>query len=131
MTKPKETMNKPIPTSTITEQLGNCISDGQTWLTPADAGAVCLSLKLARCLDTIFETGEDLDKAAPLIGRLTALMRELKLTPLARDSSKATAEEVDSGIQYAQNYLRLVSTPSSKPKATRQKPRTNSRKPSQ
>lgn len=128
MTKPKETMTKPIPASTITEELGNCIIQGQQWLTPADAGAVCLALKLAGVIDRILDGGQDLDKLAALAGRLVGVMKELKLTPLARDASKASPEEVDNGNKYAQSYLRLVSPENSKPKTTGTKPRTT-RKP--
>jgi hypothetical protein len=127
-------MTKPIPADTfqiaqgsISEHLGNCISEAQKWIGPADQGAVCLSMKLAKCIDVIFDSGTDLDKAAALIGRLTVLMKELKLTPLARDASKAMAEEVDHGTAYAETYLRLVNSPNSKPKATRAKSGTSSR----
>ena len=127
MTKPIPTRTNLIPAGSISEHLGNCISEGKTWITAADSGAVCLSMKLAKCIDTIFDTGNDLDKAAALIGRLTVLMKELKLTPLARDASKAMAEEVDHGTAYAETYLRLVNAPNSKPKTTRAKSGTNSR----
>ena len=127
MTKPIPTRTNLIPVSSISEHLGNCISEGQKWITSADQGAVCLSMKLAKCIDTIFDSGTDLDKAAALIGRLTILMKELKLTPLARDASKALVEEVDHGTAYAESYLRLVNTSDSKPKTTRAKSGTNSR----
>ena len=127
MTKPIVPDTYQIPAGSISEHLGNCISEGQKWITAADQGAVCLSMKLAVCIDTIFDSGTDLDKAAALIGRLTILMKELKLTPLARDASKAMAEEVDHGTAYAESYLRLISTPNSKPKTTRAKSGTSSR----
>ena len=127
MTKPIPPSTNLIPAGSISEVLGNCISEGQKWITSADEGAVCLSMKLAKCIDTIFDTGTDLDKAAALIGRLTALMKELKLTPLARDASKASAEEVDHGTAYAETYLRLVNSPNSKPKTSRAKSGTSSR----
>lgn len=130
MTKPIPPRVGPTPSGTIYEMLGNCIIDSQKWITDADQGAVCLSLKLAKCIDTIFDTGEDLDKAAALIGRLTILMKELKLTPLSRDQSKASAEEIDHGTKYADSYLRLVKPSNNKPKTQGAKPRTNSRKPS-
>ena len=97
MTKPITPDTNQIPASTISEHLGNCILEAEKWIGPADQGAVCLSIKLAVCIDPIFDSGTDLDKAAALIGRLTTLMKELKLTPLARDASKAMAEEVDHG----------------------------------
>jgi len=130
MTAPKRPTSKPIAPSSIAEQLGNCISEGQNWLTAADAGTVCLALKLAKLIDSIIDSGTDLDKLAALIGRLGSLLRELKLTPLARDASKASAEEVDSGIEYAQTYLRLVSASDSKPKTSRAKSGTTSKRPS-
>ena len=127
MTKPIAPNTNQIPAGTISEHLGNCISDAQKWIGPADQGAVRLSMKLAKCIDTIFDSGQDLDKAAALIGRLTILMKELKLTPLARDASKAMAEEVDHGTAYAESYLRLIGSPDSKPKTTRAKSGTSSR----
>jgi len=127
MTKPIPTRTNLIPAGSISEHLGNCISEAQKWIGPADQGAVCLSMKLAKCIDTIFDSGEDLDKAAALIGRLTILMKELKLTPLARDASKALVEEVDHGTAYAESYLRLVNTSDSKSKTPRAKSGTNSR----
>lgn len=130
MTEPKQPKVITNAPNSIAAELGNCISEAQTWLTAADAGAVCLAMKLARCIDVIFDSGEDLDKLAALIGRLGSLLQQLKLTPLSRDQSKASAEEVDHGTAYAQTYLRLVSPTDSKPKASGAKPRTNSRKPS-
>ena len=127
MTKPIKTDTYQIPAGSVSEHLGNCILEAQKWIGPADQGAVCLSMKLAKCIDTIFDSGTDLDKAAALIGRLTILMKELKLTPLARDASKALVEEVDHGTAYAESYLRLVNTSDSKPKTTRAKSGTNSR----
>jgi len=127
MTKPIKTDTYQIPAGSVSEHLGNCISEAQSWIGAADQGAVCLSMKLAKVIDVIFDSGQDLDKAAALIGRLTILMKELKLTPLARDASKAMGEEVDHGKEYADTYLRLINTPNSKPKTTRAKSGTSSR----
>lgn len=96
------------------------------WITDADAGAVCLARRLAVLIDSILDSGNDLDKLASLVNRLESLVKELKLTPLARDKSTGTVEEVDSSGKYAEAYLRLVQPKDSKPTSKRANTRANS-----
>ena len=105
----------------------NSVGTKTPWITSADSAAVTLAQRLAILIDSIFDSGEDLDKLAPLIGRFDALLRELKLTPLSRDKATANTEEVQDGSKYAESYLRLVNPTNSKPKTTRTKPRTPSK----
>jgi hypothetical protein len=120
-------MTNEINKISIRDSLKDSIGLGASWITPADSAAVALAFRLARLIDSIFDSGEDLDKLAPIIGRFDALIRELKLTPLSRDKATANTEEVQDGSKYAENYLRLVNPTNSKPKTTRAKSRTSSK----
>ena len=126
MTKPKAPSVKPISPNSISENLGNSLLAASAWITGADAGTVCLARRLAVLIDSILDSGTDLDKLASLVNKLESLFKELKLTPLARDKSTGTVEEVDSSGKYAEQYLRLVSTADSKPKTKRPNTRASS-----
>ena len=126
MTKPIKTTVKPIPPGSIAEHLGNSLSAASGWITEADAGVVCLARRLAVLIDSILDSGTDLDKLASLANKLESLIKELKLTPLSRDKSQGTVEEVDSSGKYAEQYLRLVQPENSKPKPKRANTRASS-----
>lgn len=118
MTKPTSTRTKTIAPDTIATALGSAVSTGNSWITNADSAAVTTAFRLARLLDVMFDTGENVEKIAPLLGRFTALMHELKLTPLSRDRATGTADEVKDGTAYAENYLRVINAPIVQPKTT-------------
>jgi hypothetical protein len=126
VTKPIKPTLKPIPPGSIAEHLGNSLIAASGWITDADAGVVCLARRLAVLIDSILDSGTDLDKLASLANKLESLIKELKLTPLSRDKSQGTVEEVDSSGKYADQYLRLVKPENSKPKAKRANTRASS-----
>jgi hypothetical protein len=113
---------KPKPVS-IRHNLGIALSNSSQWITSADVATIAAAERLAVLLDSIYDTGEDLDKLASLLGRFEGLLKQLKLTPVARDATTGTAE-VNHGQQFAESYLRLVSAEDSKPKTRRAKPRS-------
>ena len=128
MTVKIETKTDQIKTVTVSDNLGIALANGNQWITAADTGAVAVAVRLAKCIDTIFDTGDDLDKLAGLLGRFEGLLKQLKLTPLARDNASATVEEVDNGTKYAESYLRLINTTDSNPKPKRANTGTSSKR---
>lgn len=129
MTKPTSTRTKKVAPETITDALGTAILRGQSWVTNADAAAIATAKRLARLLDSMFDTGE-IDKIAPLLGRFANLLHELKMTPLSRDKSTATTEDSKDGSEYAETYLRLLNPTNTQPKNTGSKSGPASRRPS-
>lgn len=123
-------MSDNIPTKTnleppvsVRRNLGISIANSSQWITSADVATIAAAERLAVVIDTICDTGEDLDKLAGLLGRFEGLLKQLKLTPMSREASTGTAE-VDYGNQFAESYLRLVKPEDSKPKTKQAKPRT-------
>jgi len=111
--------------------MGNSLLAASQWITEADAGAVCLAQRLAILIDAILDSGEDLDKLASLVSKLESLLKELKLTPLARDKSQGTVEEVDNSAKFNEAYLRLVEPKARKSASKRANPRTSGSRTSQ
>lgn len=119
MSKPILPSNKPISPGAIADNLGNSLLAASQWITAADAGVICLAQRLAVLIDSMLDSGTDLDKLASLIGKLESLIKELKLTPLARDKTTGTVEEVDNSAKFQDAYLRLIKPTDSKPKPKR------------
>ena len=114
-------------TVSVAHNLGISLGNAGAWVSSADTATIAAAYRLAKVIDRICDTGEDLDKLAALIGRFEGLLKQLKLTPLSRDASNGTAE-VDDGAKYAESYLRLVSAETGKPKTTRAKSGSTGRK---
>jgi len=130
VSKPIPPSVKPISPGAIADNLGNSLLAASQWITDADAGTVCLARRLAVLVDSILDSGTDLEKLASLINKLESLFKELKLTPLARDKSQATVEEVDSSAKFQDAYLRLVEPKTGKPATKRANTRASSSRPS-
>ena len=92
---------------------------------PRDAGAVAALLRLSMLLDSLFDSGESRE-IPQLLARHTQLLGELRLTPKSRAEMVAPVSEVDHGKEFAENYLRLVKTPSAVKSSQGSKPRKSS-----
>ena len=125
----KQTDTDQNRTISILANLEIAVGNASGWLSSADTAAVSVCYRLAMLIDSIFDTGTDLDKLPMLIGRFETLLKQLKLTPVARDTAK-TVDEVDTGLDYVENYLRLIKPTPSKPKSTGQKSGRTRSKPS-
>jgi hypothetical protein len=100
---------------------------GAEWLTQSDAGAVALARRLAYALDTSFNTGE-LKEVPALAARFTQILAQLHLTVETR--TQGNKEEVENGLGYVTDYLRVFQAPTSKPQLTAAKRGANSKQPS-
>jgi hypothetical protein len=114
----------------VLAQLEISIMGASGWLKECDQTALALAHRLATVIDTVCNTGEGLEQLPALAGRYVGLLKELKLTPLSRDTDSKTTESVDNGTKFAENYLRLINSPNSKPTTTRAKSGTASKRPS-
>jgi hypothetical protein len=119
-----------IAPNQVLGQLEISIMGASGWLKECDQTALALAHRLAVVIDTICNTGEGLEQLPALAGRYLGLLKELKLTPLSRDTDSKTTESVDNGTKFAENYLRLISTPNSKPTTTRAKSGAAGKRPS-
>jgi hypothetical protein len=117
--KPITPSIEPVSPGAIADKMGNSLQAASQWITDADSAAVCMAQRLAILIDAILDSGEDLDKLASLVSKFESLLKELKLTPLARDKSSSKVEEINSSEQYNEAYLRLISPTNSKPKPKR------------
>lgn len=119
-----------IAPNQVLAQLEISIMGASGWLKECDQTALALAHRLATVIDTICNTGEGLEQLPALAGRYLGLLKELKLTPLARDTDTKTVESVDNGTKFAENYLRLINSTNSKPTSTGSKSGTASKRPS-
>ena len=119
-----------IAPNQVLGQLEISIMGASGWLKECDQTALALAYRLATVIDTICNTGEGLEQLPALAGRYLGLLKELKLTPVARDTDSKTVESVDNGTKFAENYLRLINSTDSKPTSTRSKSGTTGKRPS-
>jgi hypothetical protein len=119
-----------IAPNQVLGQLEISIMGASGWLKECDQTALALAYRLATVIDTICNTGEGLEQLPALAGRYLGLLKELKLTPVARDTDTKTVESVDNGTKFAENYLRLIDSANSKPTATRAKSGAAGKRPS-
>jgi hypothetical protein len=83
------------------------------WLTQTDAGAIALTRRLAYALDTSFNLGE-LKEVTALAARFTQILAQLHLTVETR--LQGNKEEVNNGIGYVSDYLRVLEAAPTKSK---------------
>ena len=97
------------------------------WILNTDAAGVALARRLAHALDISFNTGE-LKEVPALAARFTQILAQLHLTVETR--TQGNKEEVENGLGYVTDYLRVFQAPTSKPKLELTKRGANSKQPS-
>ena len=94
----------------VFENLKIALANNGEHLTPVDVAGMALLARLAKAIDTAFDSGETPELVA-LVQRFTALLDAYKLTPKSRNVVTTTTQEVaNDGENFAKDYLRLIQT---------------------
>lgn len=94
----------------VFENLKIALANNGEHLTPVDVAGMALLARLAKAIDTAFDSG-DLKDVPALVQRFTTLLDAYKLTPKSRNVVTTTTQEVaDNGESFAKDYLRLIQT---------------------
>lgn len=92
----------------VFENLKIALANNGEHLTPVDVAGMALLARLAKAIDTAFDTG-DLKDIPALVQRFTTLLDAYKLTPKSRNVVTTTTQEVaNDGENFAKDYLRLI-----------------------